>query len=96
MLTITEAAKAQLKAILETRNLPKGRYLKLATPPDWIGEGDFGVVISPEKGGEQFIEYEGTTVLLIDPGLVENLEKTDAVFDYKEGPEGARFTLDMH
>ncbi len=94
MLQITNAAKDELKTILASRALPEGRFLKLAVKPEWTGPGDFGVVIDMEKGGEIFFEHEGTVVLAIDPGLAENLDQS--VFDFKQTPQGAGFTLDVH
>lgn len=94
MLQITDAAKDELKTILASRALPEGRFLKLAVKPEWTGPGDFGVVIDMEKGGEIFFEHEGTVVLAIDPGLAENLDQS--VFDFKQTPQGAGFTLDVH
>ena len=94
MLKVTDAAKDELKTILEARALPEGRYLKLAVKPEWTGPGDFGVVIDMEKGGEIFFEHEGIVVLAVDPGLAENLERS--VFDFKQTPQGAGFTLDVY
>ena len=94
MLQVTNAAKDELKTILASRALPGGRFLKLAVKPEWTGPGDFGVVIDMEKGGEIFFEHDGTVVLAIDPGLAENLESS--VFDFKQTPQGAGFTLDVY
>ena len=33
-------------------------------------------------------------VLAVDPGLAENLERS--VFDFKQTPQGAGFTLDVY
>ena len=94
MFEVTDAAKDELKNILDSRSLLEGRYLKLAVKPEWTGPGDFGVVIEDEKGGEVFFEHEGQVVLAVDPGLSENLE--NSVFDFKDTPQGAGFTLDVY
>ena len=93
-LTVTDEALAELKRIVQTKSLPPDRYLKLAVPPEWSGPGDFGVVIEVEKGGEVTFDYQGETVLAVDPGLAENLE--ESVFDFKQTPDGAGFTLDVY
>ncbi len=93
-LKVTDEALAELKRILQTKSLPPDKYLKLAVPPEWSGPGDFGVVIDDEKGGEVMFEHEGETVLVVDPGLAENLE--ESVFDFKQTPDGAGFTLDVY
>ena len=94
MFQVSDAAKDELKIILDSRSMPQGRYLKLALKPEWTGPGDFGVVIEVEKGGEVFFEHNGKVVLAVDPGLAENLEKS--VFDFKDTPQGAGFTLDVY
>lgn len=94
MFQVTDTAKDELKNILDSRSLLPGRYLKLAVKPEWTGPGDFGVVIEDEKGGEVFFEHEGQVVLAVDPGLAENLE--NSVFDFKDTPQGAGFTLDVY
>ena len=95
MFLITDAAKNELKTILEARgHYKRARYLKLAVKPEWTGPGDFGVVIDVEKGGEVFFDHGGMVVLAVDPGLAENLESS--VFDFKQTPQGAGFTLDVY
>ena len=94
MLEVTDAARSELRRIMQTRALPPGKYLKLAVKPEWTGPGDFGIVIDDEKGGEIFFESDGQTVLAVDPGLAENLECS--VFDFKHTERGAGFTLDVY
>ena len=90
MITVTEEAKAELKRTVEVRSLDPGQCLRLAVPPTWTGPGDFGVVIGGQGVADNAIEYEGTTVLLVDADLAAQLSK--AVFDFKDG----RFTLDIY
>jgi len=94
MVTITDSAKEELKRILETRNLNADKFLRLATPPVWEGIGDFGVVVDSERFGDHKVEHEGLTVLLMDPGMAEQLP--NAVFDFKGSPQGSVFTLDVY
>ena len=93
MVTITTRAKEQLKTVGEGLALEPGKFLRLATPPVWTGEGDFGIVIAEEWDGDRVVQHEGSPVLLVDWDLMEKMPK--AVLDYKESPEGARFTLDV-
>ena len=93
MVTVTSRAKEELKRILETSSLKSGKYLRLATPPAWTGEGDWGIVIDEERDGDQAVDFQGLKVLLLDFDLVERL--TNAVFDFKDSSEGSRFTLDV-
>ena len=92
-MTITEEAKQELKRIGEARLLPEGRFLRLATPPLWVGPGDWGIVVADEGAHDYEVLYEDKTVLLIDAGLAE--EMASAVFDFKDTPQGQGFTLDV-
>ena len=94
MLEVTDAARSELRRIIQTRALPPGKYLKLAVKPEWTGPGDFGIVIDDEKGGEIFFESDGQPVLAVDPGLAENLERS--VFYFKHTERGTGFTLDVY
>ena len=94
MVTVTDRAKEELRRIVETNSLDTDKYLRLATPPVWTGDGDFGIVIDEERSGDHVLDLEGTKLLLVDPDLAEPLSK--AVLDFKESPDGARFTLDVH
>ena len=91
---VTKSARRQLKRILEERELEPGKCLRLATPPMWDQEGDFGVVIDDEGHADMAVAYKGQKVLLVDPVLAESL--ASAVFDYKDSPAGGRFTLDVY
>ena len=90
MMTVTEEAKAELKRTLESRGLDPGQCLRLAVPPTWTGQGDFGVVIGGKGAADNAVEFEGTTVLLVDADLAAQL--SSAVLDFKD----ARFTLDIY
>lgn len=94
MVTITDRAKEELKRVLLTRRLEPGKLLRLAIPPAWTGEGDFGIVIDTEKEDDYAVKFDGEKVLLIEAGLMGHLES--AVVDFKESPEGARFTVDVY
>ena len=93
MVTVTDSAKRELKRILETRSLAPDKALRLAVPPTWTGEGDFGIVIDEAETEGVMVEYEGSPVLLIDTELMEQLESS--VLDFKDSPEGPKFTLDV-
>ena len=93
MVEVTDSAKGELKRILEMRSLEPGKCLRLATPPFWTGEGDFGIVIDEERDGDHAVTFQGSNVLAMDPALVHQLPT--AVLDFKDSPDGPRFTLDV-
>ena len=93
MVTVTERAKEELLRILETRSLDSGRYLRLTVPPVWVGEGDFGIVIDEEGESDHVVDFRESKLLLVDGELAEHLSA--AMLDFKDSPDGPRFTLDV-
>ena len=87
---LTDGAKEELKRILDGKNLEPGRFLRLAIPPSWDGEGDFGIVVGPEGHADEVVEYGGAKLLLMESVVAERLKS--AVFDFKD----SRFTLDVY
>ena len=89
MIEITDKAKEELRRMIGGYNFEEGQGFRLATPPVWEGQGDFGIVIDVGRDRDHVVEYEGVVVLRLDPGTTEHLAK--AVMDFKE----SRFTLDV-
>ena len=73
---ITEEAKQELRRIIGKYDLGKDKRFRLATPPVWEGEGDFGIVIDVERERDQVIEHEGVELLRLDPETAEHLSKS--------------------
>ena len=94
MVQVSEAAKRQLKVLLEERKLPPDRFLRLTVPPAWTGEGDFGIVIDGRGGADTSVTLDGKTVLVVGPDVVEQIP--NAMLDFKKAPGGPRFTLDVY
>ncbi len=92
MVTVTRKAKRQLKTVADERELDPGRFLRLAVPPAWTGEGDFGIVIDSRGVMDTDVKLDGRTVLLIEQ---EVFEQVQAVLDFKGSPDAQRFTLDV-
>ena len=90
MIEITDSAREELHRMMGGYDFEEGQGFRLATPPVWEGQGDFGIVIDVARDRDHVIEYEGVAVLLLDPGTTEHLAK--AVMDFKE----SRFTLDVY
>ena len=49
MIEITDEAKKELRRVLSSYDFEAGKGFRLATPPVWEGEGDFGIVIDVER-----------------------------------------------
>ena len=94
VVNVTEAARAELKRILATSSLAQGKNLRLARPPEWVGEGDFGIVIDEGRDDDLIIESDGRPLLLVAGALAESI--SESVFDFKDTPQGTGFTLDVY
>ena len=94
MITITNRAKTKLREMKEDGTVKKGKFLRLATPPTWTGEGDFGLVLDIERMGDAKITDEDIVLLLIDPALNHGYDQR--ILDFKETPDGSRFSLDIY
>ncbi len=92
--TVTDSAKEELKRIVESRSIEAGRCLRLAVQPTWPGPGDFGIVIDHEKAEDHAVALRGTKILLLQEQMLPQLD--ESILDYKDTPEGARFTLDVY
>ena len=94
MVQISEAAKRQLRVLVDERKLGPDRFLRLTVPPAWTGEGDFGIVVDARGGADTGVTLDGKTVLVVGPDVVEQIP--NAMLDFKKTPDGRRFTLDVY
>ncbi|MCH8847755.1 MAG: hypothetical protein IIC32_02115 [Chloroflexi bacterium] len=94
MVQISEAAKRQLRVLVDERKLGPDRFLRLTVPPAWTGEGDFGIVVDARGGADTGVTLDGKTVLVVGPDVVEQIP--NAMLDFKKTPDGPRFTLDVY
>jgi len=95
MLTVTESALAELRRVGDARMLEPGRLLRLAVPPVWTGQGDWGIVIDQRGAADVAYAHDGATVLVIEQEVANAL--ANAVLDYKtSGVPSPRFTLDIY
>ncbi|MDE2836676.1 MAG: hypothetical protein OXL97_04110 [Chloroflexota bacterium] len=95
MLTVTDTARAELKKVADARALEPGRLLRLAVPPVWTGQGDWGIVIDQRGAADVAYAHDGATVLVIEQEVANAL--ANAVLDYKtSGVPSPRFTLDVY
>ncbi len=95
MLTVTESALAELRRVGDARALEPGRLLRLAVPPVWTGQGDWGIVIDQRGAADIAYAHDGATVLVVEQEVANAL--ANAVLDYKtSGVPSPRFTLDIY
>ena len=94
MITVTSRAKTKLKEMKGDGTVKEGKLLRLATPPTWTGEGDFGLVLDIERMGDTRITQGNVILLLIDPAL--NHGDDQRILDFKATSKGSNFSLDIY
>jgi hypothetical protein len=91
---VTDAARAQLREVADGRSLSPGKYLRLALPPVWTGEGEFGIVIDDRGSGDETISWDGRPCLLVEREVSQQLSRSR--MDFKDTPAGMGFTIDVY
>ena len=84
MIDVTGRARQELKRILSEKvDMPQARLRIMDR-----GQGKLGLGVDIEAPGDHVVEYEGLTVLIIEPGLAANLKGvTLDVDDTSDGPK---------
>jgi Fe-S cluster assembly iron-binding protein IscA len=84
MIYVTERAKEELKKLLTISVDWPGACLRLIDR----GQGKLGLGVDIRMNDDQLVEYEGKTLLLVDPELASGLQLiTLDVDDTDKGPE---------
>jgi len=87
MINVTERAKQELKKLLSLKaDLPQA-CLRIMDR----GQGIVGLGIDIEASGDCVVEYEGARVLVVEPGLANNLQ--GITLDVDETPEGPELVV---
>jgi len=87
MIVITEGAKKVLKNILSAKVDNYFAYLRLTSPE----KGQLGLGIDIEQPGDEAIEYKGTKLMLVAPGLADSLK--GVILDIEDTPEGPELVI---
>ena len=88
MINVTERAKKALKKLLTANvDLPEGR-LRLMDR----GQGKLGLGIDIEIPGDELVKYNGSTILVVEQGLVANLK--GVTLDVEDSVEGSKLVID--
>jgi len=88
MVKVTERAKQELKRILAQKvDWPYAR-LRLMDR----GEGILGLGIDIEFPGDEIVEYQGVTVLNVEPELASSIN--GVTIDVDDTPNGAELVID--
>ena len=87
MIDVTARARQELRRILSEKvDMPQARLRLIAR-----GQGKLGLGIDIEAPGDQVVEYEGSKVLIVEPGLATNLK--GVTLDVDDTSEGAKLVI---
>ena len=87
MISVTEHAKRELKAILAARGVSPEKGLRLLP-----AEGEFVLALDTELAGDHVVEYDGAKVLLVGIEYLKLLK--GKMVDCRETEEGAQLFVD--
>lgn len=83
MIEITDAAKVELKRILDENSQDPSMLLRLTAGPD----GSLGLILDKAAQGDNLFEHDGITVLAIEEGLAGMMNGISMdIEDTDEGP----------
>lgn len=85
--TVTERATAALKDLLNQQNPEPDQVLRLI----YDNDSNVKLVLSTETSEDQKVEHQGETVMVVEPGISEDL--TGTTLDSTESPGGISLTL---
>jgi Fe-S cluster assembly iron-binding protein IscA len=87
MINITERAKQELSRLLARKVDWPGARLRLLNR----GQGKLGLGVDIEAPGDYIVEYQGISILIVEPGLAENLHRI--TLDVDDTPEGVELVI---
>jgi len=87
MFTVTDRAAQVLREILTSHATAPDEALRLAP----MAGGGFGLVVDVEREGDEVIQSEGATLLLLDEEVSSALD--GVTLDCVDTPQGVRLTL---
>lgn len=88
MLTITESAVRELRAILEANAAHPGHVLRIDTECD-----GFSIWLGPEVEGDIVAGSEDTVLLRVSPELSRFLVEASVIIDCRQSTEGPRLVV---
>ncbi|MFQ6116734.1 MAG: hypothetical protein ACE5LQ_00550, partial [Candidatus Bipolaricaulia bacterium] len=81
MLTVTDDARKALKNVLDNAEAQPGQSLRLMEE-----QGKYRLTLDTKREGDQVVEHEEATVLLVGTEIKAQLEST--VLDLQDTPQG--------
>jgi Fe-S cluster assembly iron-binding protein IscA len=87
MIGVTEKAKRELSKVLTDNVDHPDACLRLRVSE----EGNLGLCIDIERPEDEVVEFEGDTLLAIDPQLADSL--VDVAIDVEDNPQGSELII---
>lgn len=87
MIGVTERAKQELCRVLSDKVDHPAACLRLKI----VNEDGLGLGIDIERPDDIVVEYEGSALLVVEPGLADSL--VDVAIDVEEGDEGNQLVV---
>ena len=87
MIGVTEKAKIEMTKILADKVDHPEACLRLRVSD----EGNLGLGIDIERPEDKIVEYQGVTLLVVQPDLADNL--TNIAIDVEDGEEGNQLVI---
>ena len=87
MLQVTERASQELSQVLGQVEKQPEQTLRLVSDP----QAGYRLTLDVEQEGDQVVEHQGSTVLVLSSDLARDLE--GAVLDVQETPAGPALTI---
>lgn len=88
MLTITDDAVSELRAILEANAAHPGHVLRIDTECD-----GFSIWLGPEMEGDSLAGSEDTVLLRVSPELSDYLVDVSVIIDCRQSTDGPRLVV---
>jgi len=88
LLTITDEAVKELRAILEANTAHPGQVLRIDTECD-----GFSIWLGPEMEGDTLAGSEDTVLLRVSPELSHYLAEASVIIDCRRSTEGPRLVV---
>ena len=94
MITLTDTASDKVKALIEAEAADSPLFLRVAVRPGGCSGMSYEMFFDSEQASDDVVQQYGEVSVVVDPASAQYL--TGATLDFKDGLQGAGFTIDNH
>jgi len=91
MIALTDTATTKVKELLDAEGQPE-LFLRVAVRPGGCSGYSYEMFFDSERADDDMATAYGDVTVVVDPASAQHL--TGASLDYKDGLQGAGFTID--